>query len=118
MTKKVRQTITIDLNRLEDAFAWHLNLSAALQKLSELDDVRKKTKDEILDLIKECRVQLTSLDMTLSEFQEIYEALTGEEPTPTAVPQPEPELLQEDLEIRAKTKFLNNFMSNLDKSKK
>jgi hypothetical protein len=61
MTKKVRQTITIDLNRLEDAFAWHLNLDDALQKISELDDIRKKTKDEILDLIKECRVQLTSL---------------------------------------------------------
>ena len=118
MTKKVRQTITIDLNRLEDAFAWHLNLDDALQKISELDDIRKKTKDEILDLIKECRVQLTSLDMTLSEFQEIYEALTGEEPTPEQAPQPEPELLQEDLESEIKAKFLNNFMSNLDKVKK
>jgi hypothetical protein len=117
MTKKVRQTITIDLNRLEDAFAWHLNLDDALQKISELDDIRKKTKDEILDLIKECRVQLTSLDMTLSEFQEIYEALTGEEPAPTAVPQPEPELLQEELDKELKTKFVKNFMSSIEKSR-
>jgi len=116
MTKKVRQTITIDLNRLEDAFAWHLNLDDALQKISELDDIRKKTKDEILDLIKECRVQLTSLDMTLSEFQEIYEALTGEEPTPTAVPQPEPELLQEDLQKEINDRMIGNLISNLNKS--
>ena len=118
MTKKVRQTITIDLNRLEDALAWHLNLDDALQKISELDDIRKKTKDEILDLIKECRVQLTSLDMTLSEFQEIYEALTDEEPTPTTVPQPEPELLQEDLQKEINDRMIGNLLSNLDKSKK
>lgn len=116
MTKKVRQTITIDLSRLEDAFAWHLNLDDALQKISELDDIRKKTKDEILDLIQECRVQLKSLDMTLSEFQEIYEALTGEEPAPTAVPQPEPELLQEDLGKEINDRMIGNLLANLNKS--
>ena len=117
MTKKVRQTITIDVERLENAFVWHLNLDSVLQKLAELDQIRKLSKDEILHLIKECRLELTSLDMTLSEFQEIYEALTGEEPTSEHVPQPEPELLQDDLEKELKTKFLNNFMSNLDKSR-
>jgi len=116
MTKKVRQTITIDLNRLEDAFAWHLNLDDALQKISELDDIRKKNKDEILNLIKECRVKLTSLDMTLLEFQEIYEALTGEETTPTAAPQSEPELLQEDFHKEITDRMVGNLLSNLNKT--
>jgi len=56
------------------------------------------------------------LDMTLSEFQEIYEALTGEEPAPTAVPQPEPELLQEDLEKEINDRMIGNLISNLNKS--
>ena len=98
MSKRVRQTITIDVERLENTFVWHLNLDDALQKLSELENIRKLSKDEILDLIKECRIQLTSLDMTLSELQEIYEAPTDEQPSFEPVPEPEPELLQEDLE--------------------
>ncbi len=56
MSKKVRQTITIDVGRLENAFIWHLNLDDALQKLSELEHIKKFSKDEILDLIKECRL--------------------------------------------------------------
>ena len=115
MSKKVRQTITIDVERLENAFVWHLNLDDALQKLSELEHIRKLSEDEILDLIKECRLQLTSLDMTLSEFQEIYEALTTQEapPAPTT-----PQLLKEETQNEIKEKFINNFMSNLDKTKK
>mgnify|MGYP003140984969 FL=1 len=118
MSKKVRQTITIDVERLENAFVWHLNLDDALQKLSELEHIRKLSKDEILDLIRECRLQLTSLDMTLSEFQEIYEALTGEQPTPEPVPEREPELLQEDLEKEINDRMIGNLLSNLDKTKK
>ena len=117
MTKKVRQTITIDVERLENALVWHLNLDSVLQKLAELDQIRKLSKDEILHLIKECRLELTSLDMTLSEFQEIYEALTGEEATPEPVSQPEPELLQEELDKELKTKFVKNFMSSIEKSR-
>tara|TARA_R110000796_G_scaffold250993_1_gene381412 strand:+ start:2566 stop:2922 length:357 start_codon:yes stop_codon:yes gene_type:complete len=118
MTKKVRQTITIDLSRLEDAFIWHLNLDDAFQKLSQLYDLRKGTKDDILNLIKDARVQLTSLDMTLSEFQEIYEALIGDEPAHTAVSQPEPELLQEDLQKEINDRVVGNLLLNLNSTKK
>ena len=118
MSKRVRQTITIDVERLENTFVWHLNLDDALQKLSELEHIRKLSKDEILDLIKECRMQLTSLDMTLSEFQEIYEALTDEQPSYEPVPKPEPELLQEDLEKEIDDRMIGNLLSSLDKSKK
>jgi|TARA_R110002020_G_C15982085_1_gene748538 hypothetical protein len=118
MSKRVRQTITIDIERLENTFVWHLNLDDTLQKLSELEHVKRLGNDEILDLIRECRLQLTGLDMTLSEFQEIYEALTGEEPTPTSVPEPEPELLQEDLEKEINDRMIGNLLSNLDSTKK
>ena len=113
MSKKVRQTITIDVDRLENAFVWHLNLDDVLQKLSELEHVRKFSKDEILDLIKQCRMQLTSLDMTLSEFQEIYEALTGHDIPPEQESEPEPELLQEDLERQINDRMMGNLLSNL-----
>tara|TARA_R100000951_G_scaffold103748_2_gene96564 strand:- start:30 stop:386 length:357 start_codon:yes stop_codon:yes gene_type:complete len=115
MTKRVRQTITIDLNRLESAFIWHLNLNDALQKLSQLDDIKIKNKKEVLGLIRECRLQLSSLDMTLSEFQEIYEALVGEQTAPTAIPEPEPELLQEDLEKEIDVRMIGNLISNLNR---
>ena len=118
MSKRVRQTITIDVERLENTFVWHLNLDDALQKLSELEHIRKFSKDEILNLIKECRLQLTSLDMTLSEFQEIYEALTDEQPSSEPVPEPEPELLQEDLEKEIDDRMIENLLSSFDKTKK
>ena len=118
MSKRVRQTITIDVERLENTFVWHLNLDDALQKLSELEHIRKLSKDEILDLIKECRLQLTSLDMTLSEFQEIYEALASDQPSPELVPEPEPELLQEDLEKEIDDRMIENLLSSFDKTKK
>ena len=116
MTKKVRQTITIDVDRLENAFNWHLNLDGALQKLAELDEIRNLSKAEILELIKECRLRLTSMDMTLSEFQEIYEVLTGDQPD--AAPPPEPELLQEDIEKQMKDRMIGNLLSGLDNAKK
>ena len=115
MSKKVRQTITIDVERLENTFVWHLNLDDALQKLSELEHIRKLSKDEILNLIKESRIQLTSLDMTLSEFQEIYEALAKEEVGSTLT---EPEPLHEDLEKEINDRMIGNLLSNLDKTKK
>ena len=118
MSKKVRQTITIDVKRLENAFVWHLNLDDALQKLSELEHIRKLSKDEILDLIRECRMHLTSLDMTLSEFQEIYEALTGDQPSSEPVSESESELLQEDLEKEINDRMIGNLLSNLDDTKK
>ncbi len=118
MSKKVRQTITIDVGRLENAFIWHLNLDDALQKLSELEHIKKFSKDEILDLIKECRMQLTSLDMTLSEFQEIYEVLTSEKPDTAPASESEPELLQEGLEKEIDNRVIGNLLSNLDKTEK
>ena len=113
MSKKVRQTITIDVERLENAFVWHLNLDDTLQKLSELEHIRKLSEDEILDLIKECRLQLTSLDMTLSEFQEIYEALTAQE-LPPAAATPQPELLKEELEKEISDRMIGNLLANLN----
>ena len=113
MSKKVRQTITIDIERLENTFVWHLNLDDTLQKLSELEHIIKLSEDEILDLIKECRLQLTSLDMTLSEFQEIYEALTTQE-APPAPATPQPELLKEELEKEISDRMIGNLLANLN----
>ena len=118
MTKKVRQTITMDLDRLRGSFNWHLNLSKKIEKFEELNQIHKLKDKHLLELIKECRLELSNMDMTLSEFQEIYEALTGEEPTPTTVPQPEPELLQEDLEKEINDRMIGNLLSNFDKVKK
>jgi hypothetical protein len=118
MSKRVRQTITIDINRLESALIWHLNLEDALKKISSLNSIVRTDKEHSLELIKECRILLTSLDMTLSEFQEIYEALTGQEPTPIPAPPPKPELLQEDLEKEIDDRMIGNLLSNLDKTKK
>jgi hypothetical protein len=118
MAKKVRQTITIDVDRLDSAFIWHLNLEEAIKKISRLSQVARLNKEEILKIIKESRYELTSLDMTLSEFQEMYEALTGQEPTPNPVPPPEPELLQEDLQKQIDKRMIGNLLLNIDKSKK
>tara|TARA_R100000234_G_scaffold70624_1_gene43372 strand:- start:62 stop:415 length:354 start_codon:yes stop_codon:yes gene_type:complete len=117
MSKRVRQTVTIDVKRLEEALVWHLNLDKSLRKLSQLK-VHRSSREETLELINECRILLGSLDMTLSEFQEIYEALTGEQPITEPVPEPEPELLQEDLEKEINDRMIGNLLSNLDKAKK
>ena len=52
---------------------------------------------------------------SFSEFQEIYEALVGEQTAPTAIPEPEPELLQEDLEKEIDVRMIGNLISNLNR---
>ena len=103
MSKRVRQTVTIDVKRLEEALVWHLNLDKSLRKLSQLK-IHRSSREETLELINECRILLGSLDMTLSEFQEIYEALTTQE-APPAPATPQPELLKEELEKERNNAF-------------
>tara|TARA_R100000900_G_C3333595_1_gene163869 strand:+ start:216 stop:563 length:348 start_codon:yes stop_codon:yes gene_type:complete len=111
MSKKVRQTITIDVERLDKALVWHLNLEKSLRKLSKLGLIANSDKDDVLKLIRDCRALLASLDMTLAEFQEIYEALLNKD---IEAPPTTPQLLKEETQNEIKEKFINNFMSNLN----
>jgi hypothetical protein len=112
MSKRVRQTVTIDVKRLEEALVWHLNLDKSLRKLSQLK-IHRSSREETLELINECRILLGSLDMTLSEFQEIYEALTTQE-APPAPATPQPELLKEELEKEISDRMIGNLLANLN----
>ena len=108
----------MDLDRLKGSFNWHLNLSKKIKKFEQLSEISNLKDKHLLELIRECRLELSDMDMTLSEFQEIYEALTEDGSTPAPVPDPEPELLQEDLEKEINDRMIGNLLSNIDKIKK
>ena len=123
-TKKVKQTITIDVAHLEDTLKWHLGLNQAVKKLKQLDDLTKMNYDEIKDCIADLRLELSSLDMTLLEFQEIYEALTHKEedsyePTTPVSDEPEPVLPtpdepEPDLQQQIDNRLIENLQYALD----
>ena len=114
-TKKVKQSITIDIANLEKALKWHLNLNDTLKKIQWMDKIDSRMgyqdiKNRIIDL----RLELSSLDTTLLEFQEIYEALTEEKQEPAS---PVIESLNEqvqDLQEQIDNRLIKNLQNSLD----
>ena len=89
-TKKVKQSITIDVSNLEKGY--------------------QDIKDQIVNL----RLELSSLDTTLFEFQEIYEALVEKRQEPVA---PALESLNEqvqDLHEQIDNRLIKNLQYSLD----
>lgn len=114
MGKKVRQTITMDVERIKTTFTWHLNIGKKLKKFEQINKIEDFEDQEILQLIKECRVELLDMNTTLLEFEEIYEALTGEDlPTNPVVPPDEVES-SEELEKGINNRFIGNLLSGID----
>jgi|GEM_PF-3884958 len=114
MGKKVRQTITMDVERLKTTFIWHLNIGKKLKKFEQINKIDDFEDQEILQLIKECRVELLDMNTTLLEFEEIYEALTGEDPPTDPVVPPDEVESPEELEKEINNRFIGNLLSGID----
>ena len=114
-TKKVKQSITIDVANLEKALKWHLSLNGALKKIQRMDKIDSRMgyqdiKNHIVDL----RLELSNLDTTLFEFQEIYEALAERKQEAAA---PVIESLNEqvqDLQEQIDNRLIKNLQHSLD----
>ena len=114
-TKKVKQSITIDVSNLEKALKWHLSLNGTLKKLQRMDKIDSRMGyQDIKDQIVNLRLELSSLDTTLFEFQEIYEALVEKRQEPVA---PALESLNEqvqDLHEQIDNRLIKNLQYSLD----
>ena len=113
-TKKVKQAITIDVAHLEGTLKWHLGLNQAVKKLKQLDDLTKMNHDEIKDCIVDLRLELSNLDVTLFEFQEIYEALTYKEEESHEPVVPVPDEPEPDLQQQIDNRLIKNLQNALD----
>tara|TARA_R110000824_G_scaffold258017_3_gene447032 strand:+ start:213 stop:569 length:357 start_codon:yes stop_codon:yes gene_type:complete len=112
--KKVKQTITIDISNLEKTLKWHLGLNKTGRKLEQISKLDKMGYEEAKEYIVDLRLELSSLDTTLLEFQEIYEALTyKEEGTPEPVG-PVPDGSEPDLQHQIDNRLIKSLQNALD----
>ena len=124
-TQKVRQTITLDLERLDQTFKWVLDLERRLKLLMKLDNIDDLDHENVVKLIDASRLELSSIDTTLIEFQEIYKALIDEAQiknssglsTPPSIEGQVPNHKEElvDLEDAANRRFIKNLQNSLDR---
>ena len=112
--KKVKQTITIDIGNLEKTLKWHLGLNKTGRKLEQISKLDKMGYEETKEYIVDLRLELSSLDTTLLEFQEIYEALTYKEGGPPESVVPEPDEPEPDLQQQIDNRFIKNLQNGLD----
>ncbi len=75
-TKKVKQSITIDVSNLEKTLKWHLSLNGTFKKLQWMDKIDGRMGyEDIKNHIVDLRLELANLDTLCLNFKKYMRLL-------------------------------------------